>query len=649
MTHEEWSAQLAQKLENKESYSLQELAQQAIAEHPNTALFYYYLGEAHFLNWNYNDALAALQQSVALDSTNLNAQRRLAHATFKTGNETGGVELFQKLIAAHPDNGYIYLDLGRIYAEAWQGAKAIEMLTKAASLLPNEWEAHYLLARTLYSTELRAEEALPIANRAIELNRFNDTIDLRIAINRYLKKHEDCERDYKELIAMHPDHTQLYSNLAAFYSEIEAYDKADAAYTQAIEQEVKNGYQSYYSYQQRGEARLKAGNGTAAIADFNQAADIYLQQNPGNALDATILQLRAQAHEQMGNEEAAVKDLLQALEGESYQKTEIRKRLANLYIELQQWAEAEKHLKAMGEGDEWMKAQSLLELGKLYLAKGDVQQAYTTWKQAQEAGAYEAEGLIKTHCQSILDAQKGAQDDAIRQEFAEFAKYNGRSSFMAQLFGKFWQLDAERSLHFNLENNPFAMMLPDNMRGLMLNVLDDIRPLLQSVYFEFSAETIDIRTSLHKLEKQSHTEEAPGGFGNFKLNFDPSQFDGLKAYYKIVNESAEFATLYAKRTGGKGDASDARTLQLHLEGDVLRVEGLTGDKPLTLFFAPKTKEELPTLTAEEQTALFDRLKQRAQEFIVTLMGSMAQGFRNVVQNLDKDNEDDEDDDTGGQA
>lgn len=666
MTLDEMVAQMEQLRQNRETYQLQQTAQKVIETQPDSALGYYYLGEAYIEYWQFQEAVDALNKALERDANNVLYLRRKAFALLKM-QHVDGLAIYEKLLAEQPNDGGLCLELGRYYVDNWNADKAQPLLKKAMELLPNDWEPPYQLARILYSSGLKAEEALPLINRAVELKPCVETLDLRVGVNKFLKNFEACEADLKQLIDMSPRQSNYWHNLANFYIEIEEWTKGDAAYTRAIEIDANNGYPSHYSLISRGDARMQAGNLSGALEDYNAALDMFVKINPQSPIDPMLLSKRAQAKEAMDDLQGAIDDLQTALNSNdnNYYKREWNMRLGQIYVEMQDWAKAEKHLKETAqEGDDWSKGQMYMELGKMYQAQGNLEQAYEHWLLAKTNHAYEAEDYIERYCKAIIEAQKDKQDELVAKEFETYNRPNSRSVFMQRLFDKCWQLDPEKTLHYNLENNPMAMMLPDEFRGILLSVLDDVKPWLLSLHFTFDAATLKIATSLKTESIQTASEQVAGGMGfNFKV--DASKFKGLTAYYKILKETAEMAQIHAKRTGGKGNQSDVRVLDLMLEGDdVLRIDGIA-DKPLTIFCKTTTTDQLPDFSPDEQQELIEKLKARAQEVLMAFMGSMAQGLGNVFKNMNKggdafaeedktppppaNNDDDDDDDNDGGA
>lgn len=649
MTRQELQEQLAQKQKSQHSYDLRLLAQQAIDTYPNEGFGYYYLGETEMIDWNWAAAVATFGQALAIEPQSVLYQRRQAKAMIKGGVEVeAGVALYKNLLEQHPDDGELQFEMGYYYMEQWQTELALLHFRLAVALLPDHWEANFNLARTLFVSAMKGAEGLPFAQKAYELHPDSATTDLLILILKQLGDWDGCTKLYQSLITNNPHDSTQYVAYGFFCTEIGDYDKAEEAFSEAIACEERQGYNSPYTFHNRAEMRLKAGRGSAAIEDYNKAIELYDSQYPDSAKDPNLYIRRAQAKEAIDDQAGALSDLLLALQHTPNNQWELQQQIGNIYMEMGEWVQAEQYFKAMQtEGNDWAMGLSMLSLGKLYLAQGKLQAAYDCWQQAKAVHVQEAEGLIAEHCQAILQAERDKGDTELAQAFESFNRANSRSAFMQRLFGKCWQLNPQKTLQYNLEHNPMAMMLPDALRGVLLPLVEDIQPLLRSLYFQFDASKVMIRTSLKGSTVMRSAEQMGNNMG-FNMNLDLSKVAQLDAYYKILKETEIMAQIHAqvvpKPHHKQGD--DVRILDLLLEGDdELRIDGIGGDRPLTLYFVAKNADQLPDLNAEEQQALMEQLKKRVQEIFLMFMGSMAQGFRNVVQNIRLGN--DADDDANG--
>jgi tetratricopeptide (TPR) repeat protein len=87
----------------------------------------------------------------------------------RIGNEDGAIECFIKLCALQPRNGEARANLGRIYAQRGEYARALEELQVAARLLPDEPSVYSSLG-TCYAAVGRLDDARHAWERARSLN-----------------------------------------------------------------------------------------------------------------------------------------------------------------------------------------------------------------------------------------------------------------------------------------------------------------------------------------------------------------------------------------------------------------------------------------------------------------------------------------------
>lgn len=144
-------------------------------------------------------------------------------------------------------------------------------------------------------------------------------------------------RDYSEVIRIAPDFSDPYIYRGQLFHYKGIYQKAIDDYTKAIEIEKGNGPEVYVEfYVLRGESYNRMGNATAAYDDFKSAATLfpsiprYYRGMLNTAFDAK-------------REQEALSFLQQAVDGKQSQNGGIIEVLADMYLRMQKFSQADEY------------------------------------------------------------------------------------------------------------------------------------------------------------------------------------------------------------------------------------------------------------------------------------------------------------------
>lgn len=152
-----------------------------LAENPTDVTALGLLSLAHLRARRWTDALVAADLAIGLDPGNLAGWQR---------------------------RGIALVELGRM-ADA--EAAAVEYLR----LAPDQWHAHYTMARVLRTVRGRRQEALLHARRSVELAPDDaDAHNLLGVVHRALEDRVSAERAYRTALSIDPTHALARSNLA---------------------------------------------------------------------------------------------------------------------------------------------------------------------------------------------------------------------------------------------------------------------------------------------------------------------------------------------------------------------------------------------------------------------------------------------------
>jgi len=147
-------------------------------------------------------AAAVAQPQSVMKSYNFS--RALEEA--QKGNKADALDFFQKEVAENPDNGYAYLSMAVLQADAEDYSSAMTSIEKAIKKLPKkdkEWTSRAYASRAhLYTIA-------------------GDTIS--------------ALADFAQAIKINPKDADIYETLGQLFYELKRYNDADAAYRKIIE------------------------------------------------------------------------------------------------------------------------------------------------------------------------------------------------------------------------------------------------------------------------------------------------------------------------------------------------------------------------------------------------------------------------------
>jgi Flp pilus assembly protein TadD len=152
-----------------------------LAEQPTDVTALGLLSLAHLRAHRWSDALTAADQAIGLEPSHLPGWQRRCIAL---------------------------IELDRM-------ADAEIAAAEYLNLAPDQWHAHYTMARVLRSIRGRRQEALRHARKAVELAPDDaDAHNLLGVIHRALEDKASAEREYRSALAIDPTHALARSNLA---------------------------------------------------------------------------------------------------------------------------------------------------------------------------------------------------------------------------------------------------------------------------------------------------------------------------------------------------------------------------------------------------------------------------------------------------
>jgi tetratricopeptide (TPR) repeat protein len=218
-------------------------------------------------------------QNTAPTSAELNQLAEL----FNAGHHAELEHQAHLLVEQYPDSGIIWNVLGA--ALQLQGKNALPSLRKAATLLPDDAEAHYNLGVTLRNLG-QLDDAVASYRRSLEIkpDYAEAHCNLGVALQE-LGWLDDAAASYRLALVIKPDFADAHYNLGVVLQSLGQLDDAVASCRQALE--IKPEFsQAHYSL---GNALQQLGQLDDAIASYHKALEINpdyadVHNNLGNAL-----------------------------------------------------------------------------------------------------------------------------------------------------------------------------------------------------------------------------------------------------------------------------------------------------------------------------------------------------------------------------
>jgi serine/threonine protein kinase/tetratricopeptide (TPR) repeat protein len=323
---------------------------QATARDRDFSLAYAALGEAYRRRSVLTNDKALMDQAVAavtkaldLDSEQPEVRLSLAAVLRSTGQAAAADDQVRRVLAEQPNNDNAHRLLGELLAKAGQPREALEELRIAVDLRPNYWLNHEALGLFFYRNgqireaigaftrvaQLKPNDALPLQQLGAMYMAEGDLTRARESFERSNKvtanadsytnlgtiayssgRFEDAVRDYQAAVKLAPTIAVYHGNLGDAYRKVGRASDARAAYRRAIEvgeQALDINPNDVTTQSRLGLYYAKVGSPTEALRYANRAA----QANPA---DADVLYLRAVVLALVGQHDAAIRQLSDAID-----------------------------------------------------------------------------------------------------------------------------------------------------------------------------------------------------------------------------------------------------------------------------------------------------------------------------------------------
>jgi tetratricopeptide (TPR) repeat protein len=217
-----------------------------------------------------NDAVTLLTKAKSIDNDAF-TYILLGDAYVKLAKGGEAVSSYEKAASIDPKNGVPHYKVGVVYLRSKNYSVAEEALLKAISVDPNTTLAHKELGELYYSTKKPAQ-AVKSYETYLSLTEFKDDAQSMVAFMYFMNKEYDkANAIFKTLIAK--PNVSATTLKYYFFSLVES-GKLDEAATVLDQFKAKAGEMTADIYKYLGDAQVKAGNDSLAIANYILALEI---------------------------------------------------------------------------------------------------------------------------------------------------------------------------------------------------------------------------------------------------------------------------------------------------------------------------------------------------------------------------------------
>lgn len=560
-------------LEDGDIEEVEDLADDAIEQFPEEAFGYFYLGEALFFQNEYEEAVEQYQKAIELATDNPDYKARLGLMYSKLARLDEAKQIYRTILEYHDTHVPSLVALGVLELNAYEANTALELLHRALEVDPDYVDGYRIRALIHQKLDLYAEALEDLESALISLPTDSELWLQKISLHDLLQQHDEAKEAYVTWVNLDLESTDRLAAFGEYLMNKEAFAEAEEQYTQAIEKEIFGDLAAVYSYLNRGWARLRQDKLEEAAADFRKVIN----------LDATIgaaYMGMAEAKSRQSDFDAAVTFIDLGINVAVDDLWMLYDKKGEIHILSKDWDLAQAaYENNIAMPDDLSKSEGYFGLGNMYHQKGDLQNAYLAWKEADKYFHTYANEYIEQYCQDILAAEIEANAAALIIDMQGDFAANRASKILNPLLHQLWKVDMKTTT----AQNPMFKEIPPEMEKQILGLMSNICVGLEAE-------------------------------GMFVLN--PGQ-SGVRLVYKIKEESDKNVSVAGIPLNG----TEERTFVLTPKGSHLVLNGFGEEgADIDLYMEAATTKQLSKATQE---ALFKAKQGGKLDF-------MGESFKSLV-------------------
>ena len=262
---------------------------------------WYRLGISYSMLKQYDEAIAACQQAIALDPTFAPPHNGMGYVYTDRKQYDEAISAYRRAIALDPTDAYPHNGLGYVYRARKQYGDAIAAFQQAIALDLTLARAYHGLG-LVYLDRKQYDEAFAAFQQAIALDpTFANPHNGLGIVYRDRQQYDEAISAFQQAIALDPTFAYPHQRLGTIYRDRQQYDDAIAAYQQAIA--IDPTYARPHN---------SLGNVYSLINRMNEARDEYQQALELDPHNYRWMGSLARIERQAGNQEQAAAWIEQA-------------------------------------------------------------------------------------------------------------------------------------------------------------------------------------------------------------------------------------------------------------------------------------------------------------------------------------------------
>ncbi len=192
------------------------------------------LGDILLKKGRVNEAIAELQQTLAIKPDDAVAYNNIGNALLRKGQVDGAITNYQRALAIQPDYAFAHYNLGDVLLQRGQVDEAILQMQEALAILPEFAEAHNNLGNALLQKG-QTDEAIAHFQRALELQPDYAAAHYDLGNALLQKGHTDeAIIHYQRALEIQPDYAKAHGNLGTALLQKGQMDEAIIHFQKAL-------------------------------------------------------------------------------------------------------------------------------------------------------------------------------------------------------------------------------------------------------------------------------------------------------------------------------------------------------------------------------------------------------------------------------
>lgn len=372
----------------------------------------FYLAIRFYETGDSRSAVLTLEELIKNNPKDYDALNFLGGINLSSGNFSGSIEYFQKVVSIFPLHPTAYYNMGLAFQNLGQDIKAEKCYKKALSINPQNLDALNNLGVICFNQK-RKEEAFEYYKKIIDLDKRNSNALNNLGnIKASEKKFSEAESFYLKAIEIEPNNSTYLFNLADCYINQNELSKAQ----QILEKIIELNPAYYHAYNHLGVILIKKNEYDKATQLFEKS--IKIKEDFWEAYHNLGLCL-----EKLGRNSEAVSVYKRALELNGNNSKAMIK-LAHIFLEEGNYSESEKYLNKIT--DDEAKVISYVNLGVVKLRQGNLNEGIEyTFKALKENDQIAVTHYNFSHALMLLgNFKEGWKEYEWRKKLEDFKARN---------------------------------------------------------------------------------------------------------------------------------------------------------------------------------------------------------------------------------